>query len=361
MGSHTYYLYKQPLGFHWEDNYVVLVSTPGRWSEADSETLRQLLPALRADPAIEYAHGLQVPLFRNWQWSSTFSHDGIETESMQNALTAGGPQALGMKLIEGRWFEEADLADNRELVTINRRLRDELFPEGNALGADITQYDDDRDDQKPTVVIGVFEDFRQWGELSELRNYIMGQMDLSGEDGRANSILIHPTNGLSGVFEQQLQAQIEALAPAWRVRITSAEKMRGDQIRSVMTPIVVSTLLASFLMLMVAFGLFGVLWQNVTRRTDELGLRRALGATRRSIYRQIINEMILVAGIAVVAGSLLAVQLPMLGTFREINWQSTTNGLIGSIVVLGFLCAVCALYPAWLASRRSPAEALHYE
>jgi putative ABC transport system permease protein len=53
--------------------------------------------------------------------------------------------------------------------------------------------------------------------------------------------------------------------------------------------------IAAFLLVMVAFGLFGVLWQNTTQRIPEIGLRRALGADAGSIYRQIIAEQMLLS------------------------------------------------------------------
>ena len=60
---------------------------------------------------------------------------------------------------------------------------------------------------------------------------------------------------------------------------------------------------AGFLMLMVALGLTGVLWQNVTQRTREIGLRRAKGATARRIHRQILGELLVMTTLALAAGA----------------------------------------------------------
>jgi len=111
----------------------------------------------------------------------------------------------------------------------------------------------------------------------------------------------------------------------------------------------------------VGFGLFGVLWQSVTRRTNELGLRRAMGASRQHIYQQIVAEMCLTAVFGLGIGVFVAVQFPLLGTFPELDWSATIGGISISAVLVSTLCFLCALYPGWLASRKSPAEALHYE
>ena len=73
-----------------------------------------------------------------------------------------------------------------------------------------------------------------------------------------------------------------------------AARPRGparESFRSRLVPLALGATIAGFLMLMVALGLIGVLWQNVTRRTREIGLRRAAGASHGDIRRQVIMEV----------------------------------------------------------------------
>ena len=77
--------------------------------------------------------------------------------------------------------------------------------------------------------------------------------------------------------------------------------MRTEYLRNnYLTPLAIMGMVAGFLLLMVALGLSGVLWQNVTQRIRELGLRRAKGADRARIKRQIFMEIALMTGIAMV-------------------------------------------------------------
>jgi putative ABC transport system permease protein len=112
---------------------------------------------------------------------------------------------------------------------------------------------------------------------------------------------------------------------------------------------------------MVALGLTGVLWQSVTRRTREIGLRRAMGASGPNVHRQILAEVALLSTIAVIAGSIVILQLPILGAFKIVTPAAFTLGFVTSLATIYALTILCGLYPSWLASRLQPADALRYE
>ena len=356
--AHQLNLYRQPLGFNYEGMHAVQISVSGEWAEADGRTLEQVLLALRNEPDVDFAHVVRIPMFVNWRWRSTFQSGETTIGALRNSMTAGAPEDLGMRLLDGRWFSPGDVGQDRDRLLINRQFAQEMFGGESPLGKDITE---NSEDSEPTEVIGVFEDFRHQGEFADLSPYVIGQHDMSDYSESVNSIIVGIGAGASLTIEQDLQRKTESLAPQWKLRITPLSVLRDGQIRDVIMPMVLSGVVAGFLLLMVAFGIFGVLWQNVTRRTSELGLRRALGASRSSIYRQIMLETAWIATLALIVGALITIQFPMLGTFSSINWETTAVGItIGALLIAG-LCALCALYPAWLAARKEPAEALHYE
>ena len=120
-------------------------------------------------------------------------------------------------------------------------------------------------------------------------------------------------------------------------------------------------LIAAFLLAMVALGLTGVLWLNVTQRTREVGLRRAKGATARSIQRQLRGEVLVLTSIAVTVGLLVVVQFPILRLFTTVEWTVYASGLVISMVLIYLLTIACAWAPSRLASSIEPAEALRWE
>jgi putative ABC transport system permease protein len=119
--------------------------------------------------------------------------------------------------------------------------------------------------------------------------------------------------------------------------------------------------IATFLLLMVALGLVGVMWQNVTQRTREIGLRRATGASAGAIRRQVVGEMLLMAGFGVVAGAAVVAQLPILGWFAGLGGGTLVLALLVAAALVAGLTIACGIYPSRLATAVRPAEALHHE
>ena len=123
----------------------------------------------------------------------------------------------------------------------------------------------------------------------------------------------------------------------------------------------IAALVAGFLILMVALGLLGVLWQAVTQRTQEIGVRRAKGADARRIYEQILGELLGITVLALAVGTVLLLQLPLIGWLDFLEPKVTIPAYLISLLFMAGLTALCGLYPSHLASRVNPAEALHYE
>ena len=114
-------------------------------------------------------------------------------------------------------------------------------------------------------------------------------------------------------------------------------------------------------MLMVALGLTGRLWQSVTQRTKEIGLRRAKGATAKRIYKQILGELLVITTFGLLIGVLVVIQFPLLDFLGFATKQVYAYSLLISLALIYALTIICGLYPSRLATKVQPAEALHYE
>jgi len=149
--------------------------------------------------------------------------------------------------------------------------------------------------------------------------------------------------------------------PNLNFRLRRMDRMRDTVLKTHLFPLALAGIVAAFLMSMVALGLTGVMWQNVTRRTRELGLRRAVGASALSVRRQVLAEMVLLATLALIVGLVVVLQFPLLGIFLIFTPAVFTIGIIAALAVVYGITLVSGLYPSWLASRLTPAEALRYE
>src|SRR6202000_2926811 len=83
-----------------------------------------------------------------------------------------------------------------------------------------------------------------------------------------------------------------------------------------MVPIIVMLIVACFLVINVALGLFGVLWYNINKRRGEIGLRRAIGASGQSVSSQLVSESLILATLSLIVGTFFAIQFPLLNVFN---------------------------------------------
>jgi putative ABC transport system permease protein len=125
---------------------------------------------------------------------------------------------------------------------------------------------------------------------------------------------------------------------------------------------VVMVALASISLLVGGIGIMNIMLANVLERTPEIGLRRALGATRIDVIRQFVLETTLLAVVGGVLGLMLGIALSrIIASFA--GWSTIVSG--GSLA-LAFLVSVVVglvsgVYPAVKAARLDPVQALHYE
>jgi putative ABC transport system permease protein len=167
--------------------------------------------------------------------------------------------------------------------------------------------------------------------------------------------------GTDAGFEEDIVAAIASVAPGWVAEVTPWTQLREDRHRTTLLPLKVAATLAAFFIALVVMGLIGVLWQDVVRRTQEIGLRRALGAGAGAVRRQIQLEMLVIGAFGILIGVVVAIQFPLLALVERIDWASAVPGLALAAALILALVALGALYPSWLASRREPADALRYE
>ncbi len=362
LSAHFLTNYLRPLGFDYQNVWNVEVSTGLPWSSigqsSSMNTTRQLIEIAKGFPEVKAAAGILASPFGSSTWTNNV--DNLSTSVMYDGATDDLPQVLGLELIQGRWFDRTDDAQNWAPVIINASLRDKLFGDRDPLGKTLIKSSEDH--RLEGRVIGVVDDFRFKGELRTPFDLYFSRLRLDDTLSFSQpDLLVRVQPGTPAEFEERLMAGLNAAAPGWSFNIRPLGQMRRAQFTEMLTPLGIVALIAGFLLLMVGFGLLGVLWQNVTRRTSEIGLRRALGAHARSVYFQIVAEILVVTTIGLVLGTLIAIQFPLLGIVDDIAMTTYLIGLLASVGLIYSLTAACGLYPGWLASRVGPAAALHHE
>ena len=351
--------YRTPLGFAYEQVWRVNLDPGAQPAASRLPTTRQIIERLRSLPGV-VAVGRTSS---NTPFSgSTNSSDVGAGKEKKGAIHASGHfvedplrEVLQLPLVAGRWFDRRDDASTIPPAVLTRDLAERLFPQQSALGQFVSRNGD------AYRVVGVMEQFRADGALAEPRPAIL--LRVSPQDtawGEASVLLLRVRPGAGAELERQMTTEILRIAKGWSVGIEALPEQRAAQLKRTLTPIVALVLVCVFLVVNVALGLFGVLWQTISQRRAEIGLRRAIGASAGNISTQILGEILVVATFGLALGLLMAAQFPLLGVLDVQSGVYFTAMLLAAGLIY-LLTALCALYPARLAAGIQPAVALREE
>lgn len=356
--------WSKPLGYDWRNVWDVRmdfdVDAGEKASPEQYATVMRMLDETRRFPQVEAAGLSNTPAYAfstSMGTRNDLRADGKSVALRYDDVTDGFAQAMGMKVVRGRWFNAEDDAAQDQPIVLAADAAKAIYGDADPVGKKI-----DDGDMKMLHVVGVVEEYRKDGETGGEMNMMFRRTAPNARYGRLGShIMVRVRPGTDPRFEEQLAARLQQVAPGLSFRVRHLDRMRSDMLRLRLAPLVVGAIVGAFLIAMVALGLTGVLWQSVTRRTREIGLRRAMGATGPNVHRQILGEVALLTTIALIAGSIVILQLPILGAFALVSPSAFTAGFLGALATIYALTVLCGLYPSWLASRLQPADALRYE
>jgi putative ABC transport system permease protein len=357
--------YRVPLGYDWKPVWNVRIglgqseaSLPTATPEQQA-TFARLLQEVRALPAVEAVGGTWVVPFDQGGWETSVNTGGRHLVTEADRATVGFDKAMGLELVAGRWFEEADATLAWLPVVIDRDLARAAFGAENPIGR---TFRESNPGERPSRVVGVVKEFRKKGELMPNGNFLFRLASVEHPEGELmRNLVVRVRPGTPPAFEEELVRRMQAVAPDWSFEVRPLAQIRKSAFRFLLTPLIVAGTLAFFLLLMVGLGLIGVLWQNLLQRTREIGLRRAAGAARAGVDGPVLMEQLVVTSFGVLIGVLLVIQIPVLDLIGVLSRSVFAAGLAVAVATMYLISVVCALYPSTLASRVQPAEALRYE
>ncbi len=363
LGSYLLANFRRPLGYDvgpvWSVAMDFKQASDDEWTDAQVERFARVLTEVRALPWAEAVAGALTIPYEFGSSERAYGFRGVRVVTEVDEVTDDFARVVGLKLVEGRWFEPGDDALAWDPVVVDRHLARTLYGDESPLGRPVNEPDPGR---RETRIVGVVDDFRRGGELAGPGNFLFARTRVGDPEARPpRRLLVRVAPGSAGSQERELVDRLYAVAPEWSFEVEPLTEARAGYFRLRLAPLVAGSLVALFLLLMVALGLAGVLWQNVTQRTREIGLRRAAGASGGQVHRQLLGELMLTASLGLVLGTVLVLQLPAIGLFGFLTWPLAVSGVVLSLAVIYAIAALAGLYPSWMASRLPPAEALRYE
>jgi predicted permease len=284
---------------------------------------------------------------------------GEPKEVATRNVTPGYMSTLRTTLVGGRYFTEDDNASSQKVVIINHEMARKYFSGENPVGRQIT-FDDDK--ALPMLIVGVIRDIQE-GQLDAApRGAMYIPFDQNPDDNFA--VLVRT--------RQNEQAMLPALESALRSidsgmavynPITMDEKIHdapSTYLHRSSAWIVGGFALMALLLGVV--GLYGVIAYSVSQRTREIGVRMAMGAERRTVYRMVLTEAGQLIAFGVGLGIVVSVPAGLLMRnllFGVRAWDAPTLAAVAAVLAVAALLA--SFVPARRAASVSPAEALRAE
>lgn len=353
---YPYNNYKLPRGFETENIWTVTLNGAEHIKNIDSlqifrESVRKVLLSMKGVEDVTYG-SVNFPLSGNG-FNAGIKHNANEVWAELHTVEDNYAKVLGIKQVEGRWFSSDDKVSNYRPAVINESLKKKLFGEEDVLGKVV---ESDVAGGKMRIV-GVVADIKSEGEYEVPGPGLFRRMDTS--DMRNDySILIKVKPGADAGLESSMHKALSNIMKNENVEIEHLTDIKEASNKKMRVPLTIFVIVASFLIINVGLGIFGVLWHNINKRKGEIGLRRAVGATGSAISWQLVAEALLLATLSLILGLLLAIQFPLLKIF-DLPANNYIIAVILSVVFIYLLVFVCALYPGRQAAAIYPAVALH--
>ncbi len=274
-------------------------------------------------------------------------------------------------LISGRVFTDQDNGAADRVVVINQALAKEYWPKGDALGARISigKGVGPEFDEPPRQIIGIVADVRE-GALSRPPDQIMYVPFAQVNDGiiALNNRIIPVTwvvrtklqpFSLSADIQRELREASGGLPVA---HIRSMQQVVGESTARNDFYMTLLTIFAGVALLLAAIGVYGLMAYSVQQRTQEIGVRMALGASPQQVRRMVVVQgmQLALVGVVIGVGSALGLTRLMSSLLYGVKpWDPITIALVA--VLLSGVTLLATYLPARRASRVDPMVALRYE
>jgi predicted permease len=328
---------------------------------------RNIEEKLATIPGVESVTLSSMPLLANSVSTSGFirldqpqTENGNQGDAWTNAVGQTFFHTIGIPIVAGRSFDSKDTDTSPKVAVINQTLARKYFPDTDPIG----------------------KKFRGYGSLSEVPFQIVGVCadaryeNLRKEPPATYYVLYHQIPRTYGDMTYEVRTRIPPYSLVLLIRqaVQSVDKntpligirTQTDQINdTIRQERLLTSLTVTFsilALLLACIGIYGVTTYTVAQRTNEIGIRLALGAQNRTIFGMILNQASRVTLIGVVVG--LGVGYVLTRFMRTMLFGLEPNdplAMVSAALLLMVVSFIAAFIPALRASRMEPTQALRHE
>jgi putative ABC transport system permease protein len=280
-------------------------------------------------------------------------------------ISAGYFRALDIPILQGRSFTDEEQNSNEHLVILSKQLAAQLFPGKNPMGEHL-QLDSEEKNAPWYTVIGIAANVKNNGLTGEEEPEYYNLRHNRAEDWDSNfdrkAILIVKTSLPFPSISRWIHSQVESLDPTVLVNVETLHQRVGKMADQPRFETVLVGFFAATGLLLSMIGLYGVIAFSANQRTQEIGVRMALGASRFAILRLVSWEGVRLIALGGVIGLSLALGISRL--FESLLFSIGPYDpvtFIGVTLLLVVVALAATLVPAQVAMNVEPVAALRYE
>ncbi len=351
-------------GFRPEGVLTVRVQRPQHWAEFTSQVLER---AAAAPGVIAAGAASNLPMTgQDWGQNLTVTDRPFRGEqdyvwACHRVVSPGYFRAIGMRLLKGRLFGAADTPEAPHGAVINEAFARKVWPNENPVGKRFRIGDYPENAGRPIPVIGVVSDAKYLGLADAPYPEMFFSMD---QEGASKSMtLIFRTARDPYALAGAVRGIVRAIDPNQPItKVSTLETLVAESVAPQRLTTILGGIFAALALLLAGTGLYGVIAYAVARRTHEIGVRMALGASTSQVVRLVLMQglRLTLAGLAIgIAGALVLGRL-LAGLLFRVSPRDPLilAGVTGALVAL----ALAATYiPARRAAAVEPMAALrHY-
>jgi predicted permease len=344
---------------------------PANYPTADARLrfFDQMLPKVAAIPGVQSAaFTTSVPPRDDEEWR--FEVDGRQYAENERrpwtgtvTITPNYFDVLGVSITRGRGFGGNDGAPGAQGTVIGQVFADRYFPGEDPIGRRIRfmPRDDEKEPQPWRTIVGVVAGFRQGDESEAFRSPVI-YLPLRQVAPRTASLIVRsalPPASVMAAVRSTVQS-IDVDQPVFNIETIAAVMAYERSIFRILATLF--AVLAAIGLFLSAIGVYGVIAYAVTQRTQEIGVRMAIGARHWNVTWMFLRRGMIQLGIALLIGIPAALGLGIVAQFRLVEVEPTDPmTLIGVTVVLTTVALVACIVPARRASKVDPVIALRSE
>jgi putative ABC transport system permease protein len=275
-----------------------------------------------------------------------------------HVISPGALELLGVNLLQGQGFTGQENRDTERVIIINKSLADNLWPGQNPIGKRLNRTD--RENDPMATVVGIIPDTRFQGRFVQGNHHaIFSAGQLSPIE---QSLLVRTSIDAESLTQTVRRAvrEIDPLIPVYDV-LTLEQRLRREEASQRLNATVVG-LYSVLALLLALLGLYGMLAYSVVQRTQEIGVRMALGANHNRVLGMVMSKGYVIVGAGLVLGLVGAFLLTRLLSTLLFGITATDPvTFVGVIVVFLGVASLATYLPARRAVRVEPTIALRYE